>query len=151
MKVLLVHSGSCEPELRQLRHWLEAENCEVAIVDLNHPDEQSQTKAITESVSECDSVVVLMDSQLPLPEVQVAILAANAKGKKILGVKLAAAVVVDALEKFGSSLIGFNRELIIDAVCEDRFAWTDEEGRPREEPETERHKCKKPANRNAAA
>ncbi len=150
MKVLILHGGSCEDELRQLRQWLEAEECEVFVLDLA-PGVKFQANPLTELIAETDAVTILINSQLPLPEVQIAILAANANGKKIVAVKLAASTVIDALEKYGSSSVPLSRNLIIDAVCEDRFAWTDEDGDPREEPETERHKCKKPASRNAAA
>jgi len=150
MKVLILHSASSQDELRQLRHWLEAEACEVVVLDL-YPGVELQQKSFTELIADTDAVTPLVDSQMPLPEVQIAILAANAKGKKIIAVKVVESITVDALEKYGSSSVPFSRGLVVDTVCEDRFAWTDEDGDPRDEPETERHKCKKPATKNAAA
>jgi hypothetical protein len=150
MKVLILHGGSCESELRQLRQWLEAEACDVIILDLDSTV-KSQASSLTELIADADAVTILVNPELPLAEVQIAILAANSKGKKIIAVKLIESIVIDALEKYGSSSVPLSRQQVVEAVCDDRFAWTDEDGSPREEPETERHKCKKPANKNAAA
>src|SRR5947209_6813466 len=106
MKVLILHSGSSENELKQLRQWLEVEACEVLVVDLS-PGVQLQAKPFTELIADTDTVAILIDSQIPLPEVQIAILAANAKGKRIIAVKLVESIVIDALEKYGSSSVQF--------------------------------------------
>jgi hypothetical protein len=150
MKILVLHSGSSEDELKQLRQWLEGEACEVLVVDLSRgfavPD-----RPVTELIADVDAIIVLIDSRIPLSDVHIAILAAHAKGKKIIAVKLVESILIVSLEKYGSSSVLFSKGLIVDAVCEDRFMWTDEDGDPREEPETKRHKCKKPVAKNAAA
>jgi hypothetical protein len=154
MNVLLIHGGSCEIELRELRQWLETQSCEVDVLDLNYEGGQYQAAAITELITKSDSVVVLLNSSLPLSDAQVALLTAVAQGKKLFGVQLESKhILVDALEKFGSGSLPFDRPLILAAICEEQFEWFDEDGEPRDEPETERHKCKKQSqsNKDAAA
>jgi hypothetical protein len=153
MKVLLLHGRSCDNELKSTRLWLEAEGCEVVIFDLHSSFDALQKKAVTELAQECDTLVFLVNSDLPLDEVQVLVLAANAKGKKVVSVQLGASVSIDVFEKYGCASVPLKRALIVGAVCEDRYAWIDDDGEPREEPETERHKCKKKklTEKNAAA
>jgi hypothetical protein len=120
---------------------------------LSYSSNSRQAEALTELIAECDTVIFLANSQLSLPDVHVAALAANAKGKKIVNVQLGESIVVEAFEKYGCASVPLNCRMIIDAVCGDRFAWVDDDGELRAEPETERHKCKKqrPGNKNEAA
>jgi hypothetical protein len=153
MKILVLHGGSCADELKRLRLWLEPEECEVVIFDDLKNSPSAPQKAITELIAECDVVIFFVNSDLPLGEVQVAVLAAHAKGKRIISVQLGPHISIEAFEKYGSASIPFKQNLIVGAVCEDRYAWIDDDGQPREEPDTERHKCKKqnPTKTNAAA
>lgn len=151
MRVVLAHSGAYEPQLKQARIWLETEGCDIAVVDLNKS--QKQQRSLTESIAECDLVVFLMDADIPLEEVRLGVLAANAKGKEIVSVQLGARITIDAFEKYGSASVPFKQNLIIAAVCKHNPAWFDENGAPREDQDMEHHKCKKPGpgSTNAAA
>lgn len=144
MKVLLVHSGTSEPKLKEVRLLLEAEGCEIIVFDLNKSSKQTRRRSLTELIAECDVVVFLLDADLPLEEVQLAVIAANAKGKEIVSVQLGARISVDAFEKYGSASVPFKHNLIVGAVCRHIPAWFDEDGSPREEQDMEHHKCKKP-------
>jgi len=152
MKVLLISDGSCEQELRQARAWLEAQDCEVLLLDVGAAtSEENRKESITPLINQCDVVVLFQTSSLQIVDVQIAVLAAKVKGKKIVGIQLSSSTTTDEFEKFGSALLQFERPKLIAAVCGDYVEWTDEEGDPRPEPETERHRCKKPATSNAAA
>jgi NADPH:quinone reductase-like Zn-dependent oxidoreductase len=153
MRVLVLHGDSSSDEVNQLRLWLEAEGCELVIFVFDSSGGKSQEKALSELIAECDIVTLLLTSDLPLSEVQVAVLAAHSKGKKVIGVQLGQNISIEVLEKYGSASIPLKQNLIVGAVCEDHGDWIDDDGQPREEPETERHKCKKqrPAKKNAAA
>ncbi|MGE3990147.1 hypothetical protein [Pseudorhodoplanes sp.] len=149
MKVLLVHSGSCENELKNTRGWLEAEDCEVVIFDLTESGRRVRGEALTDLIAECDAVVFMVDAALPLEEVQVAVLAANALGKKVISVQLDATILAEVFDRYGSSSIPFKHHMIVGAVCGDQFEWIDEHGDRREDQDMEHHKCKK--KKNAAA
>jgi hypothetical protein len=151
MKVLLVHSGASPDELKQIRLWLEAVECQIDVFDLFQRHNDDQTKSLVQFVTECEAVVFLADQNLPIDEMQIAVLAANARGKKIISVRLSGKALPDAFEKYGSASVGFVRSLIVGAVRDDSYVWIDEDGESREEPETERHKCKKKKPKNAAA
>jgi hypothetical protein len=150
MKVVVLHGGACERELQHLRQWLEGQNCEVVIIDPHH-QASPQASILTEAAAQSDVLVLLIDAHLPLADAQIAVLAAASKGKKVIGVNLAPSITIEALEKFGSASVPFDRIQFIDAVCGDRFAWVDDGGEPREDPEPDHHKCKKRPNKNAAA
>jgi hypothetical protein len=149
MKVLVLHGGSCVAELGQLRRWLEAEECEVAVFDLDTLGGVPQQGSVTELAAECDATVLLVNRDLPLAEVQAAVLAAHAKGKKIISVQLGEPIYSEGFEKYGFASIPLKQNLVVGAVCNDLYAWLDDDEQPREEPDTERHKCKK--QKNAAA
>jgi hypothetical protein len=151
MRVLLINDGSCEQELRQARAWLEAQECEAVILDVGNASEENRKSSITSLVDQCDVVVLFLTSSLQIIDVQISVLAAKAKGKKIVGIQLSGSATTDEFEKFGSALLQFDQKKLIAAVCGDYAEWTDDEGDPRPEPETERHKCKKPTTSNAAA
>lgn len=153
MKALLVHSGACKNELEECRRWLEAEGCEVAVFDLNESSRLTRGKALTDLIAECDVVVFLVDDKLPLEEVQLGVLAANAKGSEIVSVQLGAKISTDVFEKYGSASVPFKQNLIVGAVCRHQPSWTDDDGNPREDQDLEHHKCKKqnPSKSNAAA
>jgi hypothetical protein len=144
MRVLLVHGGACERELRQTRLTLEAQECQVDILDADPgANERSRQRSITPFVDNCDVVVFLIDPGLSPIDVQIATLAAKSKGKKLVGIQLAGAGIASVFEKFGSSLIPFVLEKIVAAVCGDYVEWINEKGEPRSTPDTERHVCKK--------
>jgi hypothetical protein len=143
MKVVTLHGGSCNEQLRTVHEWLESSECEVVIFGLSDLPNGQEAGALTELIAECDAVVFLTNSDIPLAEVHVAVMAANARGKTIVNVQLGGPTVVEAFEKYGSASVPFNRKMVVDAVCGDRFAWTNSDGEQREQPETERHKCKK--------
>jgi hypothetical protein len=149
MRALLVHGGSCDRELRQIRLSLEAQDCQVVILDVESTAaDEKRRKAITALVEECDVVVIMIDVNLPLVDVQISVLAAKVKGKKIVGIQLTGATAVELLEKFGTALIPFAQEKfaqekIVAAVCGEYVEWANEKGEPRPQPETERHVCKK--------
>jgi hypothetical protein len=144
MKVLVVHSGFCEQELWQTRATLEAQDCQVVVLDADtEVKEEKRRTSITSLVENCEVVVILFDGNLSLADVQVSILVAKAKGKKVVGIRLTGAGTNEEFEKFGSALIPFVREKIVSVVCGDLTEWTDEQGEPRAEPDTDRHVCKK--------
>lgn len=153
MKALVVHGGSCENELKQLRRWLEAEGCEVGIFDLKTSSKRTRQESLASTIADFDTLICLVDSETPLEEIQLGVMAANAKGKEVVCVQLGGPVSIEALEKYGSASIPFKQNLIVSAVCHEAFAWTDEEGDPREDQDMEHHKCKKkkPKDKNAAA
>jgi hypothetical protein len=151
MRVLLVHGGSCESEVRQTRLLLEAQDCQVVILDTDPAvNDDDRQKSITSLADKCDVVVLMVDASLPLIEAQISILAAKAKGKKIVGIQLSGAGIAGVFEKFGSALIPFVQEKIVATVCGDYVEWANEKGELRPEPDTERHVCKK-RKANAAA
>jgi hypothetical protein len=144
MRVLLVHGGTCERELRQTRLTLEARECQVDILDADPAaDEKNRQRSITPFVDNCDVIVLLIDSGLSPVDVQIATLAAKSKGKKLVGIQVGGVGIADVFEKFGSSLIPFVQERIIAVVCGDYVEWVNEKGESRPAPETERHVCKK--------
>lgn len=144
MRVLLVHGGSCERELRQTRISLEAQDCQVVILDVDpKASAEKRRDLIKPLVDQCDAVVFLINSNLPPADVQICVLAAKVKGKKTVGVQVTGAAPVEAFEKFGSALIPFVQETIVAAVCGDYIEWANEKGEHRPEPDTERHVCKK--------
>ena len=153
MKVLLVHGGSCESELKQVRAWLEAENCEIAIFDLSGSGSVAEQHALTESVNASDAVTFLVNPKLPTEDVQIAVLAAVIRGKPVTSIQLGEPIPLEALEKYGSGSVPLKHNLVVATVCRNAPEWRDQEEELREEPETERHKCKKqkPKKRNAAA
>jgi hypothetical protein len=106
-----------------VRLWLESDGCEVVVFDLGYSSNSRQAEALTELIAECDAVIFLSDSQISLPDVHLAALVANAKGKKIVNVQLGESMVVEAFEKFACASVPLNCRMIIDAVCGDRFAW----------------------------
>jgi len=146
MKVLVLHGGSCVDELGQLRGWLEAEGCEVAVFDLDNLGGAPQQRSVTELAAECDATVLLVNRDLPLPEMQAAVLAAHAKGKKLVSVQLGERIFSEAFEKYGFASIPLKQNLVVGTVCDDLPGWLDDDEQPREEPDTERHKCKKQPN-----
>lgn len=125
--------------------------CQIDVFDLVHRNNDDQTKSLAQFITDCEAMVFLADLALPIDEMQIAVLAANARGKKIINVRLSSNALPDAFEKYGSASVGFVRSLIVGAVRDDSYVWIDEDGEPREEPETERHKCKKKKPKNAAA
>jgi hypothetical protein len=143
MKVLIVHSGNCDDELRQARMWLEAEGCEGIVFDLKDSGWDTRQKSLTEIIAECDVAIFLVNSEMPLDEIQLGVVTASAMGKKIVGVQLGVKISIEAFEKYGSASIPFKQNLLVGAVCGDQFAWTDEEGNPRDDQDMEYHKCRK--------
>jgi hypothetical protein len=95
----------------------------------------------------------LVGAGMPLQEVQLGVLAANATGKEIVSVQLGAHISIDAFEKYGSASVPFKQNLIVEAVCKHNPGWFDEKGSPRDDQDMEHYKCKKPnpGNKNAAA
>ena len=143
MKVLIVHGGNCEVELKQARQWLEVERCEVAVFDFADSGTETRRSSLTELIGDCDSLVFLVGPALPLGEVQLAVLAANSKGKEVISVQLGTKIPIEAFEKYGSASVPFKQNLLVGAVCRNQFLWTDEDGALREDQEMEHHKCKK--------
>jgi hypothetical protein len=103
---------------------LEAQDCQVTVLD-SEPTatEERRRHAIAPLVEECDVVVMMMDANLPLTDVQISVLAAKVKGKKVVGIRLGSSITVEAFEKFGSSLIPFVQEKIVAAVCGELVEW----------------------------
>lgn len=144
MRVLLVHGGVCERELRQTRLTLEAQECQIDVLDADPAaSETNRKRSIKAFVDHCDVVVFLIDPGLSPVDVEIATLAAKSKGKKLVGIQLAGAGIADVFERFGSSLIPFVQEKIVAVVCGDYVEWINERGEPRSAPDTERHVCKK--------
>ena len=144
MRVLLLHGGSCEQEARQTRILLEAQDCQVVILDADPAvRDDERKKSITSLADTCDVIVLMVDASLPPIEAQISILAAKAKGKKVVGIQLDGAGIAGVFEKFGSALIPFVQEKIVATICGDYVEWANEKGEPRPEPDTERHVCKK--------
>lgn len=147
MKVLVLYDSTSENVLCQVREWLEAEGCQVAAFEVDASSERKKGEAITEMLSECEGVILLFGPNLSATDVQATLLAAKVKGIKIVGIRLPGKSVpdqsIDAFEKFAFALIPLDRSKVIAATCNEKPEWTDEEGAPREEPDTDRYKCKK--------
>jgi hypothetical protein len=144
MRVLLLHGGACDRELRQTRLILEGQDCRVDILDVDPAaTEANRRRSIIPFVDNCDAVVYLIDKSLPAVDVQITTLAAKAKGKKIVGIQLDDTRIAEVFEKFAFALIPFVQEKILAVVCGDYVEWINEKGEPRAAPDTERHVCKK--------
>ena len=138
MKVLLVHDGSCRPELKKVESWLKAAGCEVFFFDLALEEHE---RSLVELVNECDVVVFLMSQHLPMEDAKIGILAAKGKGRKIVGVQLSDASTTKEFGKYASACIKYDEEAIVASVCGDSVEWTNVKGEKRADRKTKRHKC----------
>lgn len=138
MKVLLVHDGSCRPELKNVDGWLKAVGCEVFFFDLTL---EKHEKSLIEIINECDVVVFLMSQHLPMEDAKIGILAAKGKGKKIVGVQLSSASATKEFGKYSSAHIKYDQKAIVASVCGNSTEWTNEKGEKRADRKTRRHKC----------
>ncbi len=138
MRVLLVHDGSCRSELKQIAGWLSVSGCEVVFFDLTSV---SSERSLVDVIKECDVIIFLVTSKLPIAEATIGILSAKGKGKKIVGVRLANTAVTKEFAKYASALIALNQQAVIANVCGNQSDWTDLQGERRPEPKTKRHKC----------
>lgn len=138
MIVLVVHDGSRQTEMKQIESWLKAVGCEVLFFDLTVTEHE---KSLVDMINECDVVLFLITFELPVADVNIGILGAKGKGKKIVGVQLAEAPVTGEFEKYASALVAFERDAVVGNVCGSQAEWTNSRGEKRPERETKRHKC----------
>jgi hypothetical protein len=138
MKVLVVHDGTCRPELKQIEDWLKATSCEVVFFDLTLEEHE---KSFVDLVAECDVVLFLFTPNFPMADANIGVLSAKSKGKKIVGVQLADVSPNTDFGKYASALIAYNEAALISNVCGDQSDWTNKHGDKRPAPKTRRHNC----------
>lgn len=138
MKVLVVHDGSCRPELSQIERWLKAKSCEVAFFDLTLEEHEV---SLSDLINECDVILFLLTPHLPMADANIGVLGAKSKGKKIVGVQLADVSPTKDFGKYASALIAYNETALISNVCGDQSDWTNRQGDKRPAPKTRRHNC----------
>jgi hypothetical protein len=138
MKVLIVHDSSCRAELKQIESWLKAAGCEVLFFDLTLTERE---KSLVDLIGECDVVLFLVTSKLPLADAKIGILSAKGQGKKIVGVQLSEGFITKEFGKYASALVALKQDVVIANVCGNQTDWTDSRGEKRPERKTKRHKC----------
>lgn len=138
MKVLVVHDGSCRAELKQIERWLKAAGCVVLFFDLTLTEHE---KSLLDLINECDVLLFLVTSKLPMADAKIGILSAKGKGKKIVGLQLTEASITKEFGKYASALVAFEEDALVGNVCGNQTDWTDSRGEKRPERKTKRHKC----------
>ncbi len=138
MRVLVVHDGSCWPELKQIESWLVAAGCEVFHFDLALTEHE---RSLVDSIRECDVVLFLVTSRLPMADARTGVLGAKEMGKKIVGVQLEAISITEEFGKYASALVAFEQDAVASNVCGNQTEWTDSRGEKRPDRKFKRHKC----------
>lgn len=145
MKVLILHDGSSPETFRKVRAWLESADCKVSVLEVSNSSREEASKSLAEVIAQYDVVVLLFGDELSIADIQAGLLAARAKGKKIVGIHsptgLTGNMNVREFEKHAFALVRAEEKAVVAAVCDDKPEWTNEEGQARPTPKTKRHKC----------